>query len=65
MGVTIYRRAEALDLISKINLTRGSVIEKAYIGKAYIGMGMEGYIARWYEKNTRRELRLDEALQSS
>ncbi|MGP8259642.1 MAG: class I SAM-dependent methyltransferase [Acidobacteriaceae bacterium] len=24
--------------------------------KAYIGMGMEGPIARWYEKNTRRDM---------
>jgi ubiquinone/menaquinone biosynthesis C-methylase UbiE len=25
-------------------------------GKAYIGMGMEGHVARWYERNTRRDM---------
>lgn len=25
-------------------------------GKAYVGVGMEGYIARWYEKNTARDM---------
>jgi ubiquinone/menaquinone biosynthesis C-methylase UbiE len=25
-------------------------------GKAYIGMSMEGHVARWYEKNTRRDM---------